>query len=349
MNALELFLLGRKLMKLGEQAIPTTAGFHQLPTSVRSILIDVFEHPNSSIGEITTRTGFPQSHVSAAVARLREGGALVTTVDPNDRRRTLVRPAPEIPRRAAPLVSAPIDGALAAALGNTDPGEVEQVVAALEALAQRLAPSQAQRPGGLPDPLRQGRPGDFDASYTGTPPWDIGRPQPAFLELAQAGAFHGQVLDVGCGSGEHALLAADLGLQATGIDAAPAAIAIAQGKARERGLPARFLVWDARRLAALNEQFDTVLDCGLFHVFGDDDRPRFVDALRAAIRPGGRYFMLCFSDRQPGHLGPRRVSKDEIRASFDHGWQVDSIEPATFELTIDRGGALAWLAAITRR
>ena len=108
MNALELFLLGRKLMKLGEQAIPTTAGFHQLPTSVRSILIDVFEHPNSSVGEITTRTGFPQSHVSAAVARLREGGALVTTVDPNDRRRTLVRPSPEVPRRAA-LLSASLN------------------------------------------------------------------------------------------------------------------------------------------------------------------------------------------------------------------------------------------------
>jgi SAM-dependent methyltransferase/DNA-binding MarR family transcriptional regulator len=349
MNALELFLLGRKLMKLGEQAIPTTAGFHQLPTSVRSILIDVFEHPNSSVGEITARTGFPQSHVSVAVARLREGGALVTTVDPNDRRRTLVRPSSQVPRRAARLISAPIDAALAAALGTDDPGEVEQVVAALQALAQRLTPSETEPSQGLPGPPRPRRPEDFDAPYTGTPPWDIGRPQPALLELAQAGALQGQVLDVGCGTGEHALLAAGLGLQATGIDAAPAAIAIAQGKARDRGLPARFLVWDALQLAALNEQFDTVLDCGLFHVFDDDDRPRFVDGLRAAIRPGGRYYMLCFSDRQPGHLGPRRVSKDEIRASFDHGWQVDSIEPAKFDLTIDRGSALAWLAAITRR
>ncbi len=349
MNALELFLLGRKLMKLGEQAIPTTAGFHQLPTSVRSILIDVFEHPNSSVGEITTRTGFPQSHVSAAVARLREGGALVTTVDPNDRRRTLVRPSPEVPRRAARLVSAPIDGALAAALGTQDPGEVGEVVAALEALAQRLAPSETQQPGCVPGPPRPGRPEDFDARYTGTPPWDIGRPQPAFLELAQAGALQGHVLDVGCGTGEHALMAAALGLEATGVDAAPAAIAIAESKARDRGLTARFLVWDALQLAAINEQFDTVLDCGLFHVFDDDDRSRYVDALRAAIRPGGRYYMLCFSDRQPGHLGPRRVTQDEIRASFDDGWQVDSIEPATFDLTIDRDGALAWLAAITRR
>jgi SAM-dependent methyltransferase/DNA-binding MarR family transcriptional regulator len=348
MNALELYLLGRRLMKLGEQAIPATAGFHQLPTSVRSILIDVFEHPNSSVGEITARTGFPQSHVSAAVARLRDGGALVTTVDPNDRRRTLVRPSPEVPRRAARLVSAPVDGALAAALGTKDPREVAEAVAALQALARRLTPSETEPAEGLPGPLRPGRPEDFDALYAGTPPWDIGRPQPAFLELAKAGALRGKVLDVGCGTGEHTLLAAGLGLEATGIDAAPAAIAIAQGKARERGLPARFLVWNALQLAALNKQFDTVLDCGLFHVFDDDDRPRFVAGLRAAIRPGGHYYMLCFSDRQPGHLRPRRVSKDEIRASFDHGWQVDSIEPAKFDITIDPGGALAWLAAITR-
>ncbi len=188
----------------------------------------------------------------------------------------------------------------------------------------------------------------FDALYAGTPPWDIGRPQPAFLALAEAGAIRGRVLDVGCGTGEHVLMAAGLGLEATGVDLAAAAIDIARGKARDRGLTARFLVWDALQLAALGEQFDTVLDCGLFHIFADDDRPRFVDNLRAVLRPGGRSFLLCFSDRQPGVLGPRRVTQDELRASFDDGWRVDSIEPAKLDLTIDPNGAQAWLATITR-
>jgi SAM-dependent methyltransferase len=197
--------------------------------------------------------------------------------------------------------------------------------------------------------LRSRQAEDFDALYRGgTPPWDIGRPQPAFLALAEAGAVTGRVLDVGCGTGEHALMAAGLGLEATGVDASAAAIAAAEAKARDRGLPARFLVWDARQLAALGAQFDTVLDSGLFHVFADDDRLRFVDSLRAAIRPGGRYFMLCFSDRQPGAFGPRRVTQDEIRASFDHGWRVDAIEPAKMDLTTGPDGAHAWLAAITR-
>src|SRR5258705_1388804 len=150
---------------------------------------------------------------------------------------------------------------------------------------------------------------DFDAMYVGTPPWDIGRPQPVFAALADAGAWQGKVLDAGCGTGEHTLLAAERGLDATGVDLAGAAIAAAEAKGRDRGLSARFLVWDALDLAGLGEQFDTVLDCGLFHVFEDTDRPAFLDSLRAAVRPGGRHFMLCFSDRQPGDWRPPLITQ----------------------------------------
>jgi SAM-dependent methyltransferase len=188
---------------------------------------------------------------------------------------------------------------------------------------------------------------DFDPSYAGTPPWDIGRPQPAFLRLAETGQLHGRVLDVGCGTGEHALMAAALGLPATGVDTAPTAVAIAQRKASERDLPARFLVADALDLPALDERYDTVLDCGLFHVFDDDERPRFADSLRTALEPGGRYYLLCFSDREPGDWGPRRVRQDEIRAVFTGDWRVESIEAAEIETNL-AGPARSWLATITR-
>jgi cyclopropane fatty-acyl-phospholipid synthase-like methyltransferase len=208
--------------------------------------------------------------------------------------------------------------------------------------------SDTERRGGLPGPVRPRRPEDFDGLYAGTPPWDIGRPQPAFLELAETGVVRGRVLDVGCGTGEHAMMASALGLEATGIDAASAAIAIAQGKAQDRGLATRFLVWNALQLAGLDEQFDTVLDCGLFHVLDDDDRAQFVDSVGAVVPTGGRYHMLCFSDRQAGDSGPRRVTKDEIRASFSNGWQEDSIEAAKIDINIDPNGAVAWRASITR-
>lgn len=200
----------------------------------------------------------------------------------------------------------------------------------------------------VPRPAGPARHYEFDAMYAGTPPWDIGRPQPTFLRLAEQGALRGRVLDVGSGTGEHALMAASLGLAATGIDTSPTAIAIAERKAGERGLTARFLVWDALELGALGETFDTTIDCGLFHVFDDDDRARYVESLRSAIPPGGRYFMLCFSDRQQGERGPRRVTEREIRESFAEEWEIDAIEAATIDITIDPTGASAWRAAITR-
>ncbi len=190
---------------------------------------------------------------------------------------------------------------------------------------------------------------DFDSVYVqGVPPWDIGRSQPAFAELAERGRLAGRVLDAGCGTGEHALMAAALGLEATGFDVAATAIAIANTKARDRGLEARFLELNALALSSLGEQFDTVLDCGLFHVFGDDDRPRFVKELRASIPVGGHYYMLCFSDRQPGDWGPRRIRQEEIRDSFAEGWTMDSIQPAKIDITVDPHQAEAWLAVITR-
>jgi isopentenyl-diphosphate delta-isomerase type 1 len=187
----------------------------------------------------------------------------------------------------------------------------------------------------------------FEPMYQTTPPWDIGRPQPAFARLAEAGRLCGPVLDVGCGTGEHAMLAAKLGLEAAGIDAAPTAIDLARRKASERGLNVRFVLGDALELAGLGATFETVLDCGLFHVFTDEDRVRFVDSVSAVVPPGGRYFLLCFSEHQPGELGPRRVTRDEIRSSFAPRWQAESIEACAIEL-LDGAAARGWLAELVR-
>jgi SAM-dependent methyltransferase len=202
---------------------------------------------------------------------------------------------------------------------------------------------------GVPSGRAEGRPPhDFDDSYRGTPPWDIGGPQPVFVRVAEQGSIEGRVLDAGCGTGEHALMLAARGFDVTGLDAAPRAIEKAERKAAERSLDARFVVWDALRLGELGEQFDTVIDSGLFHVFDDESRAQYVEGLRSVVRQGGKLVLCCFSDRQPGDWGPRRVRQDELRDSFADGWQVESIEPVQFETNLDPPVAEAWLATITR-
>lgn len=190
----------------------------------------------------------------------------------------------------------------------------------------------------------------FDSAYEGPPPpWDIGRPQPAFVRLAAGGTIVGPVLDAGCGTGENALHLAGLGFEVTGLDAAPTAIAGARVKATQRGLAVAFVVGDALALGQLGRTFTTVIDCGLFHVFGDPDRATYVAGLAAAVEAGGRVHILCFSDRQPGIWGPRRVTETELRAAFTDGWRVEAIEPERFETNDDGPPVEAWLATFVRR
>jgi len=138
---------------------------------------------------------------------------------------------------------------------------------------------------------------------------------------------------------------------------APSSIPInrAKRKAAERGLPATFLVKDALTLKDWPERFDNVIDSGLFHVFGDEDRRTYVDGLATVLKPGGRLFLLCFGDAEPGTQGPRRVSKKQLHDAFAEGWVIESIEPSRFGvrsdlkgLSFSEGGPRAWFAVLRR-
>jgi SAM-dependent methyltransferase len=189
----------------------------------------------------------------------------------------------------------------------------------------------------------------WDESYReGSPPWDAGGPRAAVVRLCDDGAFAGPVLDAGCGSGDSALEVAARGLEVVGVDVAPTAIALAQDKAAERGLAATFLVEDAFRLERLGRTFRTVLDCGLFHSFDDDERRAYVDSLAAVTAPGSVLHLLCCSDLAPGEGGPRRVSQAELRGSFADGWTVVSIEADRIETQDEPQGVPGWLARIDR-
>jgi SAM-dependent methyltransferase len=214
---------------------------------------------------------------------------------------------------------------------------------------QGRRPTSHERMTGLP----------WDASYRNGPaPWDIGHPQPAIARLASEGGFAGPVLDVGCGTGEHAFLVASLGLPVLGVDVAETALAMAREKARERtnhtktprGMNVEFAAADALHLEHLNRRFQTVLDCGLFHTFNADERPAYLASLASVTEHAGTLYVLCFSDAVPD-TGPHPVSLQDLKSAFTPatGWNIATIQPDRIHTRFHGDkGAPAWFATIKR-
>ncbi len=188
----------------------------------------------------------------------------------------------------------------------------------------------------------------WDDAYRGQPPWEIGQAQRVFMDLEDAGAIAGSVLDVGCGTGENALFLAEAGHEVWGIDVSSVGIERAMVKSQARRLPVVFLVADACDPGAVGRTFDTLIDCGCFHTLTDEDRLRYAASMRALGAPGSRLHVLCFSDAEPDGWGPRRVTEGELRASFEDGWSVDGISAVRFETRRGPDGARAWLASFSR-
>ncbi|MFB6171229.1 MAG: class I SAM-dependent methyltransferase [Haloarculaceae archaeon] len=190
----------------------------------------------------------------------------------------------------------------------------------------------------------------YDAAYAGVPNWDIGRPQRAFVRLAEAGVIRGPVLDVGCGTGELSLYLARQGHDVLGIDLSSLAIASAREKARWRRIDAHFLVWDALALPRLAETgfaFRTVVDSAMFHVFGAEERDRFVDGLGRVVPRGGLYCVL--GDARNDEREVYGITPAELRDRFaaTGGWEVAFAYETVFERRWSRNPA--YMVGVRRR
>jgi ubiquinone/menaquinone biosynthesis C-methylase UbiE len=190
----------------------------------------------------------------------------------------------------------------------------------------------------------------WEDAYQTTPPWDIGRPQPAFVRLAQAGELNkGKALDIGCGTGENALYFAENGFYVTGVDLSSRAIAAARAKATQRKLKVEFRAGNALSLDLKDNLFDDAIDSGLFHTFNDNDRPVYAREIARVLAPNGKYFMLCFSEKEPTNWGgPRRVTKKEIEATFSPLFKINYIKDVLFATRFHNDGGKAYLTSATK-
>lgn len=207
---------------------------------------------------------------------------------------------------------------------------------------------------------------DFDALYRGEReltvgdeqinftviPWDIGGPQPAIVELEEAGAFTDPVLEAGCGLGENALFLAGRGHHVTAFDAAPAAIEGNRRRATERGSSAEFLVSDATTLDGITGRFRTVLDSALLHCLDEAQRRAYLTALHRVCEPGARLYVLCFSDGMPsGFPGPFTFSEDDVRRTVTDGWTIRELRRVSYisAMTPDTLAAMSPQALLGQR
>lgn len=194
-------------------------------------------------------------------------------------------------------------------------------------------------------------------------PWAIGRPQRAIAELASRMRIEGPLLDIGCGTGDNAILLAHEGIEVVGVDLVPRAIEIARARAEDaarnriaagegpfRAAPA-FEAGSALDLppTVRTRRYRTLLDCAVLHVFSDADRLRYRAAMDAVAAPDATFIALVFSELETRPGGPRRMRVDEICGTLGAGWSLERAVPARYEHVSHAGGARAWLAVLKRR
>jgi ubiquinone/menaquinone biosynthesis C-methylase UbiE len=130
-----------------------------------------------------------------------------------------------------------------------------------------------------------------------------------FTRLIGAGSAHAQlagqadldsaqrVLEIGCGTGNLALLVKRThpGLEVTGLDPDPRALARAGRKARRSGLALRLDRGFADQLPYPDASFDRVLSSLMFHHLDADQQVSSLREVRRVLRPGGSLHLMDMS------------------------------------------------------
>jgi SAM-dependent methyltransferase len=120
------------------------------------------------------------------------------------------------------------------------------------------------------------------------------------------------VVDVGCGTGNAALLAAERGAQVTGVDPAQRLLDVAGAEAAARGVDVSFLCGEAARLPLADSTAEAVVS--VFGVIFASDAAGAVAEMARIATPSGRIVLSAW--RPGGALADvMRVRRDAVAAA----------------------------------
>jgi SAM-dependent methyltransferase len=166
---------------------------------------------------------------------------------------------------------------------------------------------------------------DWDELYRkGETRWDRGEPSPPLKQYLERHRLRGRALLPGCGRGHEVALAVEHGLDATGLDIAPAAVA--EGRARYPQLAERFVMGSLfDPPAEMRGAYDLVLEHTCFCALQPALRPEYRRGVDLVLRPGGLLIGVWFIDPSlaPGEEGPPfPLSVPDLTALFADGYEI---------------------------
>ena len=135
---------------------------------------------------------------------------------------------------------------------------------------------------------------------------------------------NGIFLDLGTGPGTQAMQLAKKGFDVTGSD-------IYENKYKN----IKFVVDNILDSYFKDNYFDYIFDRGCFHVFSEEDRPKYYNQIKRILKQKGILFLKCFSIDEPMKDGPYRFSHNDIHNMFSKNFQINDIKKTVYQGTLD--------------
>lgn len=158
-------------------------------------------------------------------------------------------------------------------------------------------------------------------------PWHSEKPAEYLVKLLKKKKVRiGLALDVCSGAGTNAVYLAKKGFDVTGIDISQTATKYAEKRAEKAGVSRRckFFSGDVTGQKLPKNKFDFIFDRGCYHHIPKENKPKFAKIISQSLKKGGKYFLSCFSDKNPA--SEKNVSKKEIRENFSQYFEIGRVK-----------------------